>query len=104
MGIPSQLKHTNVNQFSLKHLITYYWQTRTKKYQSVKNFNAYVGTTNYKWKFKQLCILFFKKEIELQQHSSSKELRTWTMVISINLSSIENEIIVVMPKLVITNA
>jgi hypothetical protein len=61
-----------------------------KKLSRVENFCAYITTTSYKSWFKELCILFFKNEIELKQHSSSTIPKTWIITTSANLTYFEN--------------
>jgi hypothetical protein len=52
---------------------------------------AYKATTSYKWGFKWLHRLFFKKEIELKKHSLSIEPRTWIMAIFATLKYFKKE-------------
>ncbi len=58
-----------------------------------ENFCAYIAaTTCSKFWFKQLHILFFKNEIELEQCSSSIELKIWTIATTyVSLTYFENE-------------
>jgi hypothetical protein len=49
-----------------------------------KNFFVY-KSTRCKWRFKQLCNLFFRAKTKVKQRSSSIESRTWTVAIFASL-------------------